>query len=39
MERYVAAVEALRNRKDMMKLSSSPKLEGKLVWVPVILFL
>jgi len=36
---YVAAVEALRNRKDRMKLSLPPKLEGKLVWVLVILLL
>jgi hypothetical protein len=36
---YVAAMEALREkRKDRMKLNLPPKLVGKLVWVPVILF-
>jgi hypothetical protein len=36
---YVAAVEALRKkRKVRMKLNLPPKLVGKLVWVPVILF-
>jgi hypothetical protein len=37
---YVTAVEALRKKKkkDRMKLSLSPKLVEKLVWVPVIWF-
>jgi hypothetical protein len=33
---YVAAVEALRKRKDSMKLSLPPKLVKNLVWLPVI---
>ncbi len=38
MQINVAAVEALRKRKEGMKLSLPPKLVEKLVWVPVISF-
>jgi hypothetical protein len=35
---YVEAAEALVKKEAGMKLSSSPKLLEKLIWVPVILF-
>jgi hypothetical protein len=35
---YVETVEALMKKEARMKLSSSPKLLEKLIWVPVILF-
>jgi hypothetical protein len=35
---YVAAVQALRRKKNGTKLSLPPKLVEKLVWVPVISF-
>jgi hypothetical protein len=35
---YVVAVEALKKKKDRIKLSLLPKLLEKLVWVPVISF-
>jgi hypothetical protein len=36
---YVAAMEALKKKERQdEKLSLSPKIGGKLVWIPVILF-
>jgi hypothetical protein len=35
---YIEAVEALRKRKDRMKLSLPSKMVEKLVWVPVTSF-
>jgi hypothetical protein len=35
---YVEAVEALVKNEAGVKLSSSPKLVEKLIWIPVILF-
>jgi hypothetical protein len=36
---YVEAAEALMKKEAGMKLSSSPKLVEKLIWVPVIFVL